>query len=120
MRCLAVHGVIGRWRPLLKSAFQNRVILWETLVMRKPLLPDDVWAIVEPVLSAERPKPTGGQPRVPNRAELTGIIFVRKAGIPWEYLPQELGCGSGVTCWRCLRDGQDASEDTCICAPLSV
>ena len=31
-----------------------------------------------------------------------------KTGLPWEDLPQELGCGSGMTCWRRLRDWQDA------------
>jgi transposase len=45
---------------------------------------------------------------VPDRAALTGIIFVLKSGIPGEMLPQELGCGSGVTCWRRLRDWQEA------------
>jgi transposase len=45
---------------------------------------------------------------VPNRAALTGIIFVLRTGIPWELLPQELGCGSGMTCWRRLRDWQEA------------
>jgi len=76
--------------------------------MSKPLVPDDLWAIVEPLLPLEPPKPTGGRPRVPDRAALTGIIFVLKSGIPWEMLPQEMGCGSGVTCWRRLRDWQDA------------
>ncbi len=45
---------------------------------------------------------------MPNRAALTGIIFVLRTGIPWEMLPQELGCGSGMTCWRRLRDWQQA------------
>jgi len=76
--------------------------------MKKPLVPDDLWAIVEPLLPPEPPKPKGGRPRVPDRAALTGIIFVLKSGIPWELLPQEMGCGSGVTCWRRLRDWQDA------------
>jgi len=76
--------------------------------MSKPLLPDELWAIVEPLLPPELPKPTGGRPRIPDRAALTGIIFVLKTGIPWEYLPQKMGCGSGVTCWRRLRDWQDA------------
>ncbi len=76
--------------------------------MNKPLLPDDLWVIVDPLLPTEPPKPTGGRPRVPDRAALTGIIFVLKSGIPWEMLPQEMGCGSGVTCWRRLRDWQDA------------
>lgn len=38
----------------------------------------------------------------------TGILFVLRSGIPWEMLPQELGCGSGMTCWRRLRDWQEA------------
>ena len=76
--------------------------------MSKPLVSDELWAIIEPLLPPEPPKPKGGRPRVPNRAVLTGIIFVLKSGIPWELLPQELGCGSGVTCWRRLRDWQQA------------
>jgi len=76
--------------------------------MPKPLVSDELWAIVEPLLPPDPPKPKGGRPRVPDRAALTGIIFVLKSGIPWEMLPQEMGCGSGVTCWRRLRDWQDA------------
>jgi transposase len=76
--------------------------------MRKPLVSDELWAVVAPLLPPEPPKPTGGRPRVPDRACLAGIIFVLKSGIPWEMLPQELGCGSGMTCWRRLRDWHDA------------
>ena len=76
--------------------------------MSKPLVPDDLWTMVEALLPPEPPKPKGGRPRVPDRACLTGIIFVLKSGIPWELLPQELGCGSGMTCWRRLRDWQAA------------
>ena len=76
--------------------------------MAKPLVSDDLWAVVAPLLPAVPPKPKGGRPRVSDRAALTGIIFVLKSGIPWEMLPQELGCGSGVTCWRRLRDWQQA------------
>lgn len=50
----------------------------------------------------------GGRPPVDDRAALCGIIFVLRTGIPWEYLPQEMGCGSGMTCWRRLRDWQRA------------
>jgi hypothetical protein len=31
---------------------------------------------------------------------------VLQFGIPWETLPQEMGYGSGMSCWRRLRDWQ--------------
>jgi len=43
-----------------------------------------------------------GRPRVPDRAALTGILFVLRTGMPWQMLPLEMGCGSGSTCWRRL------------------
>ena len=76
--------------------------------MNKPLVPDELWEVIEPLLPPEPPKPKGGRPRVPDRAALTGIIFVLRSGLPWEMLPQEMGCGSGVTCWRRLRDWHKA------------
>jgi transposase len=76
--------------------------------MTKPLLADDLWAVVEPLLPPEPPKPRGGRPRISDRAALTGILFVLRSGIPWQMLPQEMGCGSGMTCWRRLRDWQQA------------
>lgn len=76
--------------------------------MKRPLVTDELWSIIEPLLPAQRPKPKGGRPRVADRAVLTGILFVLRSGIPWEMLPQEMDCGSGVTCWRRLRDWQEA------------
>ncbi len=76
--------------------------------MTKPLVSDELWALVAPLLPPEPPKPKGGRPRISDRDALTGIIFVLISGIPWEMLPQELGCGSGLTCWRRLRDWQEA------------
>lgn len=76
--------------------------------MAKPLVSDELWAVVAPLVPLPRPKAKPGRPRVPDRAALAGIIFVLKTGIPWEELPQELGCGSGMTCWRRLRDWQRA------------
>jgi len=75
--------------------------------MAKPLLPDELWAIIEPLLPPlPPPGPKGGRPPVGHREALTGILFVLKTGIPWEDLPCEMGCGSGMTCWRRLRDWQ--------------
>jgi transposase len=76
--------------------------------MSKPLVSDELWAFVAPLLPPAPPKPKGGRPRVPDLAALTGIIVVLTSGIPWEMLPQELDCGSGVTCWRRVRDWQAA------------
>src|SRR5688572_955551 len=72
------------------------------------LLTDDLWHRVAPLIPPAPPKPKGGRPRVPDRACLLGILFVLKTGIPWADLPAELGCGSGVTCWRRLREWQAA------------
>jgi transposase len=78
--------------------------------MTQELVDDELWLIVEPLL----PKPkrrhkrnAGRKPMDPRRA-LTGIVFVLKSGIPWQMLPQEMGCGSGMSCWRYLRAWQEA------------
>ena len=76
--------------------------------MAKELVTDELWEVVEPLLPEEPPKPKGGRPRVDDRAALTGILFVLKSGIPWEMLPQEMGCGSGMTCWRRLKEWNEA------------
>lgn len=76
--------------------------------MSKPLISDELWKVVEPLLPPEPPKLKGGRPRIPDRAALTGIMFVLKSGLQWELLPQEMGCGSGMTCWRRLRDWEKA------------
>ena len=76
--------------------------------MAKPLLTDDLWELIETLLPPPKPHPHGGRPAVANRKALTGILFVLKTGIPWEALPQEMGCGSGMTCWRRLRDWHQA------------
>ena len=76
--------------------------------MAKSLVSDKLWEEVESILPPAPPRPRGGRPRLANRAVLTGIIFVLRTGTPWELLPPEMGCGSGMTCWRRLRDWQQA------------
>lgn len=61
---------------------------------------------MEPLFPKATVSPKGGRPRVDDHAALNGILFVLHTGIPWEDLPQELGFGSGMTCWRRLRDWQ--------------
>src|SRR5215217_5842236 len=72
------------------------------------LVPDALWEAIEPLLPHEPPKPKGGRPRLPDRAALADIVFVLRTSCPWRLLPNELGCGSGTTCWRRLRDWQEA------------
>jgi transposase len=72
------------------------------------LVPDRLWQEIEPLLPPQAPKPQGGRPRVPDRACLTGIVYVLRTGMPWRLVPAELGCGSGVTCWRRLREWTQA------------
>jgi len=76
--------------------------------MAKLLVSDGLWELVAPLLPPEPPRPKGGRPRTPDRAALSGILFVLRSGIPWEMLPQEMGCGSGMTCWRRLQEWQAA------------
>jgi len=76
--------------------------------MATPLLPDELWEIIEPILPKHVPSPKGGRPPIDDRKALTGIIFVLKTSIAWEDLPKEMDCGSGMTCWRRLRDWQAA------------
>ncbi|EWY36178.1 transposase TIS1421 [Skermanella stibiiresistens SB22] len=74
--------------------------------MAKPLVSDEVWAVVAPLLPSRPPRPKGGRPPVDDRAALTGILSVLRSGIPWEMPPREMGRGSGMTYWRRLRDWQ--------------
>ena len=76
--------------------------------MAKALVSDALWNRVEPLLPPVIASTKGGRPPVGNREALTGILFVLRSGIPWTMLPQELGCGCGMTCWRRLRDWQVA------------
>ncbi len=72
------------------------------------LVTDELWTTIEPLLPPQRPHPKGGRPWLPDRPALCGILYVLKTGIQWRMLPTALGCGSGVTCWRRLRDWQAA------------
>lgn len=78
--------------------------------MPQLLVEDGLWELVRPLLpppKARRWRFPGRKP-LDNRKALTGILFVLKSGIPWEMLPQEMGCGSGMTCWRRLKEWQEA------------
>ncbi|MCP2079674.1 conserved protein of unknown function [Methylorubrum extorquens] len=45
------------------------------------LVPDDLWAVVAPLLPPEPEKPQGGRPCVTDRAALAGILLVLRTGM---------------------------------------
>jgi transposase len=78
--------------------------------MAKPLVDDELWELIQPLLPPPKLRPFGhpGRKRLDDRKVLTGILFVLKSGIPWEMLPKEMGCGCGMTCWNRLHEWQQA------------
>jgi len=79
-----------------------------TIMNVETLVPDDLWALIAPVLPSRPPQPKGGRPWLADRRALCGIISVLTTGGGGNTLPTTLGCGSGSTCWRRLRDWQAA------------
>ena len=61
-------------------------------------IPDDLWELIEPLLSPDKPPGSNGRPQVPNRTVLNGILYVLRTGCQWKMLPREYSSGS--TCHR--------------------
>ncbi len=76
--------------------------------MASPPVSDVLWVVIAPLLPVVPVRPKGGRPRVPDRAALTGVLFVLLTGIPWKMLPRGMGCGLVRDLWRRLRDWQEA------------
>ncbi|MDQ7978840.1 FCD domain-containing protein [Paraburkholderia sp. SARCC-3016] len=76
----------------------------------KPLIDNTLWAQLEPLLPPAKPRryQYPGRKPVSDRQAMNGILFVLANRIHWNELPAELGCGSGISCWRRLRNWQDA------------
>ena len=70
------------------------------------LVPDALWNLIEPLLPIPSSKPLGGATAPGGPGLPRGRYFVLRSGIPWRMLPKAPGCGSGMTCWRRLRDWQ--------------
>jgi transposase len=74
------------------------------------LVPDELWALVEPLLPApphpalRRPAPHHPRPGLLRRGRVHG-----RTSTPWRLLPaQQPGCGSPATCWRRLTEWANA------------
>ena len=69
------------------------------LLVRPWEIDGELWARIEPLLPLVSRNPRRpGRKRLDSRKVLCGILFVLYIGIRWEFLPQELGFGSGMTC----------------------
>jgi transposase len=77
--------------------------------MAPPMFDDELWELIQPLLPRRtRRYRHPGRRRIDDRKALSGILFVLTTGIAWQRLPRELDFGSGMTCWRRLRDWQQA------------
>ena len=77
--------------------------------MKRELVDDGLWELIAPLLpERRRRKRFPGRKPLDDRSVLNGIVFVLQTGMAWELLPQEMGYGSGMTCWRRLRRWQKA------------
>ena len=65
------------------------------------------WVAIAALLRPDPLEPKGGHPPIPNRAALTGILFVLGSALPWQMLPAEMGCASGISFGRRLPDWQE-------------
>ena len=75
------------------------------MAVRPWIVPDELWELIAPLLPAHpRRLRYAGRKRLPERPALCGILFVLHTGSAWRHLPPELGCGSGITCWRRLEE----------------
>jgi transposase len=60
--------------------------------LSRRLVPDELWALVEPLLPPGKTRPQGGgRPRADPRAVFTAIVFVLTSGCAWRHLPPSFG-----------------------------
>jgi putative transposase len=62
-------------------------------------IPDELWAIIEPILCDFWPRKKEGRPPANWRTVLEGIIFRMRSGCQWDQLPKEFGPKSTVHDW---------------------
>ncbi len=64
--------------------------------MARPLVSDELWELIEPLIPQVRRRHRyPGRKRLDDRMVLTGILFVLRTGIPWEYLPRRWAAARG-------------------------
>lgn len=69
--------------------------------VREPMVTDEQWAKIEPLIPKHEPSRKGGRPKADDRLVFEGILWVLKTGARWKDLPDRYPHPS--TCWRRLR-----------------
>lgn len=59
-------------------------------------VPDELWELIQPILSELDPPAPTGRKRIDQRAALDGIIYQMRTGCQWNALPKEFGDDSSV------------------------
>ena len=60
--------------------------------LSRRLVPDELWALVEPLIPEHGVRAQGGGPqRVQDRAVFTAIVYVLTTGCAWRHLPPSFG-----------------------------
>jgi transposase len=59
-------------------------------------VPDELWAVIAPVLAADDPPTRTGRPRISARDALDAIIYRLRSGVQWNHLPAEFPDDSSV------------------------
>lgn len=69
-----------------------------------PLVSDELWERVEPLLPKRRNRHRrfAGRKPADDRKAFEGIVFALRTGVPWATLPATPLWPSGITCWRRL------------------
>lgn len=60
--------------------------------LSRRLVPDELWALAQPLIPGFEPRPQGGGTApADDRAVFTAIVFVLTSGCAWRYLPPSFG-----------------------------
>lgn len=62
-------------------------------------VPDELWAVIEPLLPVVVPRGPGGRPRADDRKMLDAILYVLWTGMPWRALTK-----AGFGPWQTVYD----------------
>ena len=79
--------------PTSRARYKRRIAWQSTENPSRTEVPDDLWVKIEPLLPGDQRRVIRAR-RLPDRAALSGVVWVARRGGGWQQLPVELGFGS--------------------------